>query len=371
MQLNKKREINNFDYFKIGTVFNTIKPSKKPKVYARKITVEYPTRLNAMAIDPSRITENNNMIYNPGEIVFSTEIFQEVTVELIEEDEIIIDNNYLNKDTVIKHTCLIMKKAMNYDGGFRVSVNNYHGYRHCGLGSTGSLQASIGVCINELFAKPFTKSELLKYLARNYGEEIDNNELELNPVQCIGGSLASGLYAGGVLVLAGNNVVISYGEISNNYTVLIGIPEGYKVYDSVTQFNDEKQNLDKFLKTGNKFKEQIAYNVLHYFLPSVIESDISTMGDVIFDYRYNMGSIKNCSYTYPNIVELMDNIAFLKLENHVEVLSISSVGPAVFAIVSDSKAEYCEEVFKQNGLNIIETKIYNDSYRVGEIEFYE
>lgn len=361
-------KIDNFNYFKIGSIFNPLPLNAEPQMIAKKITIQYPTRLNAMAIDPSKITENNNMIYTPGEVVFSTKLFLEVSVELIEEETVVIDNVFVNKDSVIRHACLIMKEAVHYPGGFRVRVSNYHDYRHCGLGSTGSLQAAIGACINHMFNSPFEPDQLVKYLARNYGEEIDGNDTLLNPVQCIGGSAASGLFAGGVLVLAGENVVIAEGVIPENYRVLIGIPRDFTPPDSVAQFDDEKDNLDKFAETGALHRNQIAYNILHAFLPALKEKKIARMGDVIFDYRYNMGSIKNCSYTYPALTSLMDKLAFLKRENHVDVLSISSVGPAIFAIVEEGKAEFCKTVFADEGLDIIETSINNQSYIVTALE---
>lgn len=57
--------IKNFDYFKVGTVFNPIGGINDVKPVNKEITILYPTRLNAMAIDPSKIVENNNMKYTP------------------------------------------------------------------------------------------------------------------------------------------------------------------------------------------------------------------------------------------------------------------------------------------------------------------
>ena len=67
-------------------------------------------------------------------------------------------------------------------------------------------------------------------------------------MQCIGGSAASGLMEGGVLILAGENTVVASGNISDEYTVLIGIPLDYSFCDSKTQFEEEKENLEKQLE---------------------------------------------------------------------------------------------------------------------------
>ncbi len=365
MKVGEDVSINNFDFYKVGTIFNPIQ-CKNAKPKGSKITVRYPSRINAMAIDPSKIVENNNMKYTPGEVIFSTRLFIEVQVKLIEEEKIIVSESISDRKTVAEHACLLMKAALGYKGGFEVQVKNYHNLKHCGLGSTGCLQAGIANAINHLFGCPLTAEEMVSYLAQNYGEEIDGNEEELNPVQCIGGSAASGTHKGGVLIVAGENTVIAAEDIPDDYQVVIGIPDSYEFIDSKSQFEDEKENLEKFMECGRQYRNEIAYNILHHFLPAMKTKDMKIMGDVIYDYRYNKGSIANCDYTYPGLVELFENLKFLKEEDYVDVLAISSVGPAIFAIGRD--VEKCIETFKLNNLRIIETKINNDTYFVEDME---
>lgn len=359
-------DIHNFDFFEIGTVFNPIELLENVSLKYQKITILYPARLNAMAIDPSKIVTNNNMKYMPGEIVFSTQIFVEITVEAISEDVVIVNGEAMDRESVIKHSCYIMKKALGYNGGFKVQVDNFHNLKHCGLGSTGCLQAGVAAAINHLFGLPITREKLIKYLAQNYGEEIDEEPQKLNPVQCIGGSAASGLYKGGVLVLAGENTVIATGSISEEYDIIIGIPEDYEFIDSKNQFEEEKANLGNFLECGSIYRNEIAYNILHHFLPAIYHQDLKTMGDVIWDYRHDKGSIKNCSYTYSELPQIMSKLAYLKKDNLAEILSISSVGPAIFAITKNT--DECIKAFKQNSVKSILTKINNDSYRVINLE---
>ena len=237
-----------------------------------------------------------------------------------------------------------------------------HNFRHCGLGSTGAIQASIGAGINYMFGNPIAQKNLVKYLAQNYGEEIDGDEEHLMPVQCIGGSAASGIYKGGVFVLAGESTVISRGTISEDYVIVLGIPKNYKCQDAKTQFEEEEKNIDKFKECGRLYRTQIAYNILHQFLPAVVHQDVKTMGDVIFDYRYNMGSIQNCSYTYEDMPQIMEELKFLKTEGLVDVLAISSVGPLVFAIGKD--VTVCKKEFEKRNLNVYCTHINNDSFRI-------
>ena len=355
-------EIRNFQVYDVGNVYNEYKVKEEVRPICSSIIIEYPTRLNAMAIDPSGITENQNMHYSPGEVVFSTEIKIEVRIALNDKDDDVYIGENPNRISVVKHTCEIMRKALNYKGHFDVEIVKSHDLRHCGLGSTGSIQASIGAGINYIFGNPIAEADLVKYLAQNYGEEIDGDAEHLMPVQCIGGSAASGIYKGGVFVLAGENTVISRGTIDREYEVVLGIPKNYKCQDSKTQFEEEEKNIDKFKECGRLYRNQIAYNILHKFLPAMVHQDVKTMGDVIFDYRYNMGSIQNCSYTYEDMPRIMEELKFLKTEGLVDVLAISSVGPLVFAIGKNMDA--CKREFEKNDMRIYSTHINNDSFRI-------
>lgn len=357
-------EINSFTIYEVGNVYNEYKMALQVDPIYKSVTVEYPTRLNAMAIDPSGIAENHNMRYSPGEVVFSTDIKITVRVSLISEEKNVFLGGNSNRLSVVNHTCEIMKQALGYEGFFKVEILKSHDFRHCGLGSTGAIQAAIGASINYMFGNLIPKAELVKYLAQNYGEEIDGDTEHLMPVQCIGGSAVSGIYSGGVFVLAGQNTVISQGVIGEEYTVILGIPKDYECQDSKTQFEEEKKNIDKFIECGERYREQIAYEILHTFLPAVEHQDVKAMGDVVFDYRYNMGSIENCSYTYAKMPMIMNNLKFLKLEDKVDVLAISSVGPLIFAIGKD--VSLCKEEFEKNGLNTYVTHINNESFQIIE-----
>jgi len=227
----------------------------------------------------------------------------------------------------------------------------------------------VACAINELFGRPISPADLLQYLAQNHGEEIDNQPNLLNPVQCIGGSAAAGLYKGALLVLAGQSRVIKSMNLKGNYQVIIGIPKDFKELDSKLLLKKELSVIDNFLKCGKKYGPIIAYKVLHLVLPAMAEGDLTTIGDVVFDYRFKMGSIKNCSYAYPGLVDLTNRLAFLKTKGLVDLLSISSVGPAIIAVAKN--ISYAQKAFTKERLKILITKPENSAYKILEKVTYE
>ncbi len=347
-----------FTKFKIGTVFNPLSFSvSKLKPVCHKVTVKFPSRLNAMALDPSKITSNRNMIFTPGEIVFSIQIYKTITLKIIPQKGKIDISSSSQRKPLIKHAVLIMRKALNVNDGLYIDIDNSSELKHCGLGSSGSLIASVARGINALYGEPLSPQELVKYLAQNHGEEIEGENHFIQQVQCIGGSAASGCFSGGLLLITGKSQVIKTMVIPSDYTVIIGIPEGFKQQDAKLLMKKEEKKLPAFLKTGLRYGPIIAYRILHEVLPAMNEGNLNPIGKLIYDYRFKMGSIKNCSFTYPELNIIANKLRIIQEKKLADVLALSSVGPAFFAITMQPKK--CKAIFKAAGLTIYQTKIDN------------
>ncbi len=348
--------------FKVGSLFNPIKVKvKRCCLLYRKLVLLYPSRLDAMAIDPSKIDVKKNFKYTPGEILFVVPLFKKVTLTLRKDSAIAIDN-FSKRRSLIMHSAFLMKRAIGFKEGFDIKVDNENEIKHCGLGSSSSLIAAVACAFNEAYGNPIPRQVLITYLAQNHGEEIDGNEEYLVPVQCIGGSAAGGIEKAGMIVLAGESVPIAEMKIPASYEVVIGIPKDVPDLDAAELMAMEKRNLHRFVATGKKWGKDIAYLVLHEVLPSVVSNDLSKIGDVIYKYRFEMGSIENCSFTYPGLTKLCDDLRYLKKDNIADVLAISSVGPGIFAITKNPRT--CIRAFRDRGMKTFSTHIWNGGYRV-------
>lgn len=358
-----------FVQYSVGTIFNPLMEkfnNLKPKY--RSITITFPSRLNAMAIDPSKITRNENMIFTPGEIIFSVQILKKVDVTLYSRHKEIFVSQKTSRKSLIKHAAIIMQKALGITDGLMVEVDNQDERPHCGLGSSSSLIAAVACGINELYGKPINDQDLVKYLAQNHGEEIDGREDAIQQVQCIGGSAASGMFRGSFIIIAGQSQVIKTMNIPSKYKAIIGIPRDYQPKDAAVLMTEEEKNLLGFLQTGRRYRREIAYRILHEVLPAMNEGDLSSIGDLIFDYRFKMGSIKNCSFVYPEMITLANRLTYLKIGGLADVLSLSSVGPAFFAITQ--KIQACLEAFEKVGMTSFVVDLENCKYKVVRKEHF-
>lgn len=351
-----------FKRFKPGTIFNPLRGKYFVSKKYKSIKLRFPSRLNAMAIDPSKITSNENMIFTPGEVVFSVKIYKNILVKLIKgNNKIEISNESCRKPLII-HAVKLIQKVLKVSDGLYISIDNKNELKHSGLGSSGALIAGVASAINELYGKPISNDKLVEYLAQNHGEETESDDKYIQQVQCIGGSASSGNFKGGLIIISGKSKVISTMKIDEKYKAVIGIPNDYKPLDSAKMIELEENNLDKFLYTGKRYGGEIAYRMLHEALPTMVDQNIVAIGNLIFDYRFKMGSIKNCSFSYPKMNLIAKKIAHLKNNNDTPVLSLSSVGPAFFAITTNTEKVVKE--FETNNMKIIVTEIENGTYKV-------
>jgi predicted sugar kinase len=353
-----------FSEFAVGTVFNTVKAKGNPKPEHFRLTVAYPSRLEAMALDPAKIADNNNLIYEAGQIDFCVSLFKYITIEIDEDTDAITISPQTPRKSLVMHAALLMRAALSFKHGLKIDVKDEVNLRHCGLGSSSSLIAGTAAAINELYDCPIAPLDLVRYCAQNHGEEIDGDDTKLVPVQCIGGSGVCGHFEGGLIILAGQATPIYRAHIPENLKVVIGIPSDFEHPDSQALMEAEVDNIGGFKDAGDQYGPIIAYRLIHEVLPGLVEDNLKPCKDLIFDYRWDMGSIKNCSFVYPKMLEIAEKMRAMKDDDEIKIVSLSSVGPGFFALTSNPVK--VEEQFKMLGFKTYITSIHNDKYLVKE-----
>ncbi len=276
-----KDNLPDLDIFLAGTVFrkfeHQIVGNIRP-IY-KMVIVKYPSRLEAISIDPSKIAERCiDNIYTAGQIDFCVDICKHISVSLRKKENILITKTSSRKSLIL-HSALLMKKALGFTDGLMIDVKNDLELKHCGLGSSSSIIQGVGAAINELFGKPMRPLEIVRYLVSNHGEEVDGDDTRLMQVQSVGGSGICGHFEGGLIINSGKATPIFRKNLPKNLTVVIGVPKNFVHYDSVTLMNKEMENMDGFKNTGSKFSEKVAYRLIHEVIPSLVNDDYKPCKD--------------------------------------------------------------------------------------------
>lgn len=354
-----------FPIIKAGHIFNKY-PKKVNNSLLEKesVIIKYPCRLDAMAINPAAVCYNDSMIFTPGEVVFSLAKYIKVKIDVISPVGGKIEVSKKTKRKVLaKHSCLLMYAALGVNPSVKIDVDDKDIPKHCGFGSSSSTIAAVAAAINELYGCPIDNNDLIKYLASNHAEEVsDSNEDELKVVQCIGGGATNGLTDEGIIIITGRSTAIA--KMKYKSKVLVCFPKDFVQKDAKVLMELEEQNLWKFKKTGEEYADKIAYTLLHKVIPDMINGSIKELADLVFDYRFNMGSNENCSFVYDGLMDISDKIRKLYEEKKCEFLALSSVGPAFFLLVNKNQEEECLKELDKLNLTVFKSEICNTKYKV-------
>jgi hypothetical protein len=88
------------------------------------------------------------------------------------------------------------------------------------------------------------------------------------------------------------------------------------------------------------------------------------MKDFIFDYRWDMGSIANCSYAYPEIMEIAEKMRPLKNDKEIEFVALSTAGPGFF--IATRNVEKAKNIFADLDMKTYVANIHNEKYQIIE-----
>ena len=331
----------------------------------RKITIKYPSRLDAACTDPGKLysIKPKDNIYPTGQINFCANICKTITVKPRDDEEVVVNGNY-SRRSLIRHAAILMQKALDISTGFSVVVDTDIDLRHCGLGSSASAIQGVGAAINELYGNPIKPMDLIRYLAGNHAEEIDGDDERLVFVQSVGGSGVCGHYEGGLIIVTGRAVPIVRVNLPDDLRIVFGVPDEYSYPDANRLIADEVKISDNFRKASADFSRDIAYRLLNQSIPELIDGNFKPMKEFIFDYRWDMGSIKNCSYAYPNILGLSEKMRYLRNDDDIDFVFLSTAGPG-FCIITKN-TEKAEKIFKSLNMKTFVAKVYNGKYEIIE-----
>lgn len=350
----------------VGTVMNSgVNLTNKPTLISTgMVTIHYPARLEAMALDPSKVAERKDRIYDAGQIDLTVSIYKHVTVQVIPgEDEIIISDS-TPRQALVRHAAEVMKQTIGFKQSISIQMSEDLSLRHCGLGSSSGSIAAVASAINELFSRPLSPATISRLCAQNHGEEIDDDNTHIIPVQCLGGSVVSGNYEGGLLIIAGRATPIFTMNIPSTLSVVIGIPNDFTHPDSSLLMQQEANNMNGFVETGEKYAQNIAYKMLHSVLPDLAHGSLEACKELVYQYRWNMGSIRNCSFVLPRINDIAESLRKYQHDPDIALFSLSSVGPGFFALTSNP--EKVIKDFEALNMQTITTKVHNGIYRIGD-----
>ncbi|MEU9074373.1 hypothetical protein AB0D22_06795 [Kitasatospora sp. NPDC048538] len=330
-----------------------------PEPVTARVRLAYPSRINAMALDSSKIVPSQGA-YLAGELLFACDLVRDVEIDIAEDGPAVQTAPYCDHPVLARHAALLMRSALGIRERLRVRVTAPDLPAHLGLGSSSGQIAAVATAINELYGRPVAARQLIKFLALNHGEEIDGEDHRLLPVQCLGGSATAGLIPGAVQVIAGGHVPLLQADLPEDVHIVLGMPNDPVIWDARASLAAEAIHFDAFTATGRTYGPEIAYRLLHDAWPALADGDLRPLGSLLFDYRFRMGSLANCAFSHPNLLATGEKVEHIFTDRLADILTLSSVGPTFAALTRTPGA--CEQAFADAGLNTLRCRPHGTGY---------
>lgn len=322
--------------FKVGTSFwlPDKKNKNKPKpVYGKQIEIEVPFRVTPIILDLSRFAPTGIKLreYGAGEVTLAISSTLKLRLQLTKDNKD-LEIKDTDRKVIVSHLIKIFQKATNIKFGVKIKVSCDETLSHMGLGTTPTLLSAVALGLNELCGSPLSHRTLCKLVSYNYGEESSQDNNFLIPGLTTGGAFWNCVY-GGVNVVSGNFEQIFHSKLPDNLKILIGLPSIKEKQWAEKGFEipimDIVRKYDRF--DGGK----ISHWVLMKLLPAIIDQDINKIGEVIWDITLNTAKAIPPIIRH-GVFNVFDLIAELYI-NQVEIVFISSAGPAIVCMTQNNK----------------------------------
>ncbi len=352
-----KVRASSFDYtswdtslFKPGKIFWEPKELQEIKISdKRKISIQVPCRFDPTVLDLTKLhptSEKND--YKAGALGLAGKIYTQAEIELINQPQIVADN------ILVTHVAKIIKKVTKYKGGFKIKVKS-HPYKHVGFASTATVCEAVANGINILLGKPFADSQIVKFIAHNYGEKSEKKEGYLTPGISTGSS-GNLVQRGGIGITSSDCELVIWDTYPKNTKIIAGIPDIPSVGQGPETSDVDVFSLDWVRHIDRFNSSKVCYWLLMDFAPALKQHDLKKMGNVLYDISFC--GTKGAPLISLHQGNLLEIILEMRLSG-VEACFMSSAGPGLVALTKN-KAKIARKIFEKNNCKTIEIEPDNE-----------
>jgi len=342
----------NFKKVKIGNLTYPLQDgfTAGAKPVYKRVRVTVPGRLFALFKNIKGLVEQEPTgEFNYGEVSFGVNLRTHADVSL--HDTLHVTESS-RRASIVRHAAEITRKQAGYTGGFLIEANNDFPYRHVGSGSSAALFTATALAINKLLGEPIQNDKLPRFLAQNYGEEIDGDHENLITVQCTGGTSWMGLKGG--VILVDKSQLLHRMAIPEKLGYVIGVPD-YPKPDAKGAMAREaggifQDILDK-LPEMDRFHREVFQEVGL----AIKENDITRVGKGIykaFSYDPFMQLFENM---FPGIKVLFWKLRDLMQKHSPVATFISSAGPGIVTVCNKHQKKEIMDCYEHLGIDYLLT----------------
>ena len=283
--------------------------------------VEVPSRLHASVIDMNRFDVGKP---GGGGVGFAVALFCRSRAVASGGQAVVASGS---RPGIATHLGRLFQAVTGIPLGVEIELND-HGRRHMGLGSSIGTISAAAVSLNELFGRPFTQRDLRKLVAHNYCEESAGDPHSLVPGFETNVGAMAGIH-GGMVVATDECELLCRIPFPEPMRALLVLP---RIGPEVASGDLEAEALLTAARARDRQDaREKAYRILMDLLPAMYRGDMEAVGEVVYQLTLLGSKRAECSLHGNRGEEIFQTLHQLRKQG-AEIVSMSSVGPAVFAL---------------------------------------
>lgn len=311
-------------------------------IHEEPVTVRAPGRIHLTVLDMNRFSPGTP---GGGGLGFAIAVYAKATVRCLASGYKI----EYSRPAIIEHFLKLFSKVTGYTGGFSVEAQD-HEYKHVGLGSTSTILMAVAAAVNQAVGSPLSRDQLRILIGHNYIEETEGGMVAYGFETGVGPAVSS---YGGMAVMGDELTLVYRHDFAADKHVHIVIPPS-----SISSAGEEEFSLlmNKARTLDYRDREQKAYCTLMDFIPALNAGDLTRMGDVMWEIEFRGSKRAEVEHHSFELYHYMNRLRKAGLE----FVGMSSVGPSIAIITSQSAADIAD-ILKSMDLSIaISTRVDNE-----------
>jgi len=313
--------MDNIVSFQPGAEINTLGLARDAKWAHSSIRIGFPSRIHGTPIDCNRFAFGRP---GGGGLGFAIATGNILSAE--RSSALQIQSSNPVHLPVVAHYARVMQSVLGVQVNLAIEIQMAKLTRqHFGLGSSVCLACALVFAINKMCAEPLSVDEMRLLIAHNFVEEF-RGRVTRGLETGVGTSVA---FRGGISVVADGIVEVFHRDFPAGFDIVLVDPK-------TTRPNSDQPESEEMLRRtfflDGSYRYTKAYDVLMNIIPALHNGDFETFGEYLWDIQFS-GTHLSMIQSYENYgKKIYETLGCLR-ENGAVACGLSSVGPAIYAIV--------------------------------------
>lgn len=349
-------------------------PGDLDDLSGRTIQAEIPARIHLSVLDMTRFSPGNP---GGGGLGYAIRMFARSEVKINEvyvsgekyessEDEDLNIKINARRSSLVEHVSRVFLKHLGLSGSLEV-MGAGHDINHMGLGSTSALVTSVALSLNQALGGPFTHSEVRDVIGYNFMEEWEGG------LVIPGFETGVGPYVGihgGFGILSDKLRPVTRFGLPEDHEVVIALIEE-EMPDTLVEsrnagISETELLMNRARALDERDRAKKTYEVLMRLIPAGDAGDLAGVGESIWKLQHLGSKVAEIEH-HLHAKDIYETMGIMR-EHGSLITGMSSVGPAISALVEGGRGDELADIIRDRGYRVIVTGPDSQGARISEIQ---